>query len=119
MVGASFGGSLAIGVGEKAGADAIVDLSGPSEWKGVPDVVTAAKATTVPLLIAAADGDNDIYAVDLKEAVAASPATKKKYVPMPGREHGWSAISDGVIVDTRFTPFATTVLKWIQGDYAV
>ncbi|EAP98587.1 hypothetical protein JNB_00425 [Janibacter sp. HTCC2649] len=117
VVGASLGGVLAMGVGEKAGADAIVNLSGPSEWEGVPDAVTAAKATTVPLLVSAADADTGIEATVLKAAVAASPAAHKRYVAMPGEEHGWSGISNGMSVDTVFSPLATTVLKWIQGDY--
>lgn len=118
LVGASLGGVLARGVGQKAGADAIVDLSGPEEWEGVPDAVTAAMATTVPLLIAAADADTGIDVAVLKAAETASPAKHKRYVAMPGQEHGWSGISNGMSVDTVFTPLATTVLSWIQGDYA-
>lgn len=119
LVGASLGGALALGVGEKAGADAIVDLSGPETWEGVPDAVTAGKSTTVPLLIAAADADVGIDVAELKAAVTASPAAHKTYVAMPGQAHGWSGISDGMSIDTVFTPLATTVLKWIQGDYAI
>lgn len=119
VVGASFGGALALGVGEAAGADAIVDLSGPNTWEGVPDAGTAAKATTVPLLISAADADVDIDVTALKAAVTASPAAHKSYVVMPGQAHGWSGISDAMSVDTVFKPLATTVLKWIQGDYAI
>lgn len=118
IVGASLGGALALGAGQKAGADAIVDLSGPHEWDGVPDAVTAARATSVPLLIAAADADTDIGVPELKSALAASPAKHKRYVEMPGQDHGWSGISNGMSVDTVFSPLATTVLKWIQGDYA-
>lgn len=117
LVGASLGGALAIGVGEKAGADAVVDLSGPAEWEGVPDAVTAATATTVPLLVSAADGDVNIDVAELKAAVAASPARHKRYVPMPGQAHGWTGVSDGMSVDPVFTPLATTVLGWIRGDY--
>ena len=117
VVGASLGGVLALGAGEKAGADAIVNLSGPDEWEGVPDALAAAKATTVPLLISAADADVGIDVSALKAAVAASPAAHKRYVPMPGEAHGWSGISNGMSIDTVFTPLATTVLTWIQGDY--
>ncbi|MEO7268444.1 MAG: hypothetical protein ABIW49_04470 [Knoellia sp.] len=117
VVGASLGGVLALGAGEKAGADAIVNLSGPSEWEGVPDAVTAAKATTVPLLISAADADVGIDVSVLKAAVATSPAAHKRYVAMAGQAHGWTGISNGMSIDPVFTPLATTVLQWIQGDY--
>lgn len=118
VVGASLGGALAMGVGERAGADAIVNLSGPGEWEGVPDAVAAAKATTVPLLIFAADADTGIDVAALKAAEAASPAKHKSYVAMEGQDHGWTGISNGMSVDPQFTPLATTVLKWIRGDYA-
>ncbi|MFC7488319.1 alpha/beta hydrolase family protein [Knoellia sp. CPCC 206453] len=117
VVGASLGGVLALGAGEQAGADAIVNLSGPSEWEGVPDAMAAAKATTVPLLISAADADTGIEVDVLKAAVAASPAAHKRYVPMPGEAHGWTGISNGMSIDPVFEPLATTVLQWIQGDY--
>ncbi|KGN36326.1 alpha/beta hydrolase [Knoellia subterranea] len=118
LVGASLGGVVAMGVGEEAGADAIVNLSGPSEWEGVPDAVDAARATTVPLLVSAAEADDGIDAAELQAAVRASPSAHKAYVPMDGQAHGWTGISDGMSVDPVFTPLATTVLGWIQGKYA-
>ncbi|WP_146132953.1 alpha/beta hydrolase [Knoellia remsis] len=118
VVGASLGGVVALGVGQEAGADAIVDLSGPMEWPGVPDSTSAAKATTVPLLVSGAAADTGIDVAGLEAAVAASPATDKRFVPMPGQAHGWSGISDGMSVNPEFTPLATIVLKWVQGDYA-
>ena len=118
LVGASLGGALAMGVGQQAGADAIVNLSGPEEWEGVPAALDAANATTVPLLVSAANGDDGIDVDALKAALAASPAAHKRYVTMDGSAHGWSGISDGLSVDPVFTPLATTVLKWIQGLYA-
>lgn len=117
VVGASLGGVVAMGVGQEAGADAIVNLSGPDTWEGVPDAVAAAKATTVPLMVSAADADVTIDTDVLKTALAASPAKDKRYVPMEGQAHGWSGISDGMSVDPVFTPLATIVLKWIQGSY--
>lgn len=118
LVGASLGGVVSLGVGEKAGADAIVNLSGPSTWEGVPDALTAAKATTVPLLVSASSADAGIDAAGLEAAVAASPSAHKRFVPMPGQAHGWSGISDGMSIDPVFTPLATTVLEWIKGSYA-
>lgn len=117
VVGASLGGVVAMGVGQQAGADAVVNLSGPKEWDGVPDALTAAKATTVPLLVSAAAADDGIDAEALQAAVEASPAKEKRYVPMKGSEHGWGGISDGMSVDPVFTPLATTVLNWVKGSY--
>lgn len=117
VVGASLGGVVAMGVGQKAGADAIVDLSGPVEWENVPDLMTAAKETTVPLLISSAPGDVGIDTTKLQAAVKASPAKEKRFVEMPGDAHGWGAIFDGQIVEPTFAPLATTVLHWIQGKY--
>ena len=63
------GGALVAGGGQRAGADAIVDLSGPDSWSGVPDTVTAARDITVPFLVAAADDDSGIDVDALREAV--------------------------------------------------
>jgi hypothetical protein len=117
LVGASLGGAIALGIGQQVGADAIVDLSGPSSWPGVPDALPSARRTTIPLMVAAASGDTGIGVEALKRAVAASPATHKRFVPAPDG-HGWSMLSDGMAVDPQFTPLATTVLAWVKGDYS-
>lgn len=117
LVGASMGGALALGVGQKVGADAVVDLSGPSAWQGVPDAVPAARATSVPLLVAAAPSDAGIGVAQLREAVAVAPAKHKRYISAPDG-HGWSMLSDGMAVDPVFTPLASTVLAWVKGDYS-
>ena len=92
VVGASMGGARALGVGQAAGADVVVDLSGPAHWEGVPDAVAAARSTTVPLLVVTSAGDRGIPADELAAAVAASPARQKRFVKLPGRSHGWDLL---------------------------
>lgn len=118
VVGASMGASMALGVGQAAGADAVVALSGPDQWPGVPDAVPAGKATTVPLLVAAADGDPGIDRAALRQAVRESPATTKRYVAEPGLGHGYTLLDEGTTYEPAYTPLATTVVDWVNGRYA-
>jgi dienelactone hydrolase len=117
VVGASMGGALALGFGQQAGADAVVDLSGPAVWTGTPTAGDAAKATTVPLLVAVAPGDREMDPAALRAAVAASPATPKRFIATDGG-HGWNMLADGVGADAPWLPLATTVLEWVRGSYS-
>jgi dienelactone hydrolase len=117
VVGASMGGAYALGVGQQAGADAVVDLSGPAQWQGVPGAVEAAKATTVPLLVAIWPGDSQMQPAVLKAAVTGSPARPKRFVATDGG-HGWSMLDAGSPGSPEWTPLAATVLAWVKGDYA-
>ncbi len=120
LVGASMGGALVAGGGQQAGADAIVDLSGPDSWSGVPDTVTAAQDITVPFLVAASDGDTGIDVDALREAVEVSPAQQKEYVATPG-EHGWDMVGEAELtgtstpLDLRITALGRKVLAWVRG----
>jgi pimeloyl-ACP methyl ester carboxylesterase len=116
VVGASMGGAYALGVGQEAGADAVVDLSGPAQWQGVPGAVEAAKATSVPLLVAIWPGDSQMQPAVLKSAVAGSPAEPKRFVPTDGA-HGWSMLDAGSPGTPEWTTLAATVLRWVKGDY--
>jgi pimeloyl-ACP methyl ester carboxylesterase len=118
LVGASLGGVVSLAVGQAAGADAVVSLSGPNRYQDLAEAGPAAAGTTVPLLVAAAPGDRDVEPKALRAAVAGSPARSKAYVEVPDG-HGWSLLSDGMSVDPVFTPLATTVLGWVRGDYSV
>lgn len=123
VVGASMGGTVAAGAAEPAGADAIVNLSGPSAWPGVPDVLAAGRKTTVPLLVAAADTDRDIDTESLRKSVRLSPSRFKEYVAWPGG-HGWDMVSNADYsgdvdpLDIKPTRLGKLVLAWIIGDYA-
>jgi dienelactone hydrolase len=115
VVGASMGGARALGVGQAAGADVVVDLSGPTHWEGVPDAVAAARMTTVPLLVISADGDRGIPGDELAAAVAASPAPVKEHLRIPGSAHGWNITMDGIAADARVTHEGRLVLDWATG----
>ena len=114
VVGASMGGARALGVGQAAGADVVVDLSGPSHWAGVPDAVDAGRATTVPLLVVTSAADRGIPADELAAAVAASPAQHKRFLKLPGRAHGWDLTMDSIAADASVTPTGRLVLDWAR-----
>lgn len=114
VIGASMGGARALGVGQAAGADVVIDLSGPVHWDGVPDAVDAGRATTVPLLLVTSAADRTIPADELAAAVAASPAQHKRFVKLPGRAHGWDITMDGIAADAAVTPTGRLVLDWAR-----
>ncbi|MBM6402103.1 hypothetical protein [Phycicoccus sonneratiae] len=118
VVGASMGGARALGVGEAAGADAVVDLSGPDHWDGVPDAVAAARATSVPLLVVSSDGDTGIDGDLLDDAVAASPARVKDRWRLEGSRHGWDVVTDGLGDDAVVTAEGGRVLAWVRAALA-
>ncbi len=74
VVGASMGGAIALGVADPAGADAVVDLSGPETWQNVPGAEEAAAGTEIPLLVVTASGDAGVDHDVLQRAVEGSPA---------------------------------------------
>ncbi|MDR6862615.1 alpha/beta hydrolase [Phycicoccus sp. 3266] len=117
VVGASMGGVIALGVGQQAGADAIVDLSGPFDGFGVPSAQEAAPLVTVPLLVAIAPGDRTMEAARTRAAFATAPVRTKRFVSTPGG-HGWGMLNDGTDAEPSWTPLATTVLRWVRGEPA-
>lgn len=117
VVGASLGGVTALAVGQQAGADAIVDLSGPFSYAGLDSADVAAPRITVPLLVAMAPNDAQMEPAKVKEAFGTAPAAVKRYVE-PADDHGWGMLNEGTDADPEWTPLATTVLRWVKGDYA-
>lgn len=109
LVGASMGGSMVAGAGQEAGADGIVDVSGPSDWRDVPSVTEAAATITVPFLVIAAMDDTGINPKKLREAVELSPARRKKFVEAP-EGHGYETLLD---LQEQPTPIGHQVLSWI------
>jgi hypothetical protein len=114
VVGASMGGWLVAVGGEAAGADAIVNLSGPRYWGGTTDIREAARSTTVPLLVSAADDDRGIDVRALRQSVRVSPASEKRYLPAPSG-HGWGMLTEYVEMGSPVTPVGRAVLAWIKG----
>jgi pimeloyl-ACP methyl ester carboxylesterase len=115
VVGASMGGSLAAGAGEAAGADAVVDISGPADWEGVPSLEESVPETRVPLLLVFARADRPD---DWRRARAAARGTGAVFVDVPGAGHGYSIVTDGSLVDARITAHGRRVLAWVNGEYA-
>lgn len=116
VVGASMGGARALGVGQRAGADVVVDLSGPVTWEGVPAAGDAAAATTVPLLVVTSAGDRGIDARALEAAVDRSPAARTRFVLVPGDAHGWDLTMDTIAADAAVTDEGRLVLDWVRAD---
>ena len=114
VVGASMGGWLVAVGGQEAGADAIVNLSGPRYWDGTTDVREVARSTTVPLLVSAADDDRGIDVRALRQSVRVSPATRKRYLPAPSG-HGWGMLTEYVEMGSPVTPVGRAVLAWVKG----
>ena len=115
LVGASMGGSLVAGAGDAAGADALVDVSGPADWEGVPPIEDAVPAASVPVLLMFARGDSP---GDWRRARAAARGTGATFVDVPGAGHGYSIVTDGSLVDARITDQGRRVLAWVRGGYA-
>lgn len=116
VVGASLGGATALAVGQQAGADAIVDLSGPFSYPGLASAEVAAIGVSVPLLVAMAPNDTQMQPTKLEAAVGTGPAQVKRFIK-PGDGHGWGLLNDGTDAAPEWTPLATTVLRWVQGRY--
>lgn len=116
VVGASMGGSVALGTAGTVRPDAVVDLSGPMEWDGVLGSARAAHTLRVPLLGAASKGDPDSDPAALRAAVLASPGTHR-FVPAPDG-HGVEMLTS--YRNSTYVPTALlrTVLRWIEGDFA-
>lgn len=112
VVGASAGGSIALGFAQQAGADAVVDLSGPANWTSAPEAEEAAAATTIPLLIVADNSEAGIFPARLRKAVAGSPAQVKQYLAAPDG-HGWSMLSNDHAIDPEITDVGKDVLAWV------
>ncbi|RYP86228.1 alpha/beta hydrolase [Nocardioides guangzhouensis] len=115
LVGASMGGALVAGAGEQAGADALVDISGPTDWEGVPSVERAVPAITVParLVFARADGPEH-----WRRARAAARGTDVEFVDVPGAGHGYTIVTDGSLVDATITGPGKDLLAWVRQQSA-
>ena len=118
LVGASMGGALVAGAGQRAGADAIIDLSGPVQWEGVEPLRRIAPRIRVPFLAAASDTDEDTSASALRRAAEAARGEPSRYYAAPGG-HGWTMLTSGWTSgpqETEPTALARLVVRWIGGD---
>lgn len=113
VVGGAAGGSIALAVAQDAGADAVVDLSGPANLSGVPDAEEAAKATTIPLLIMCAEADQGSHPARLRAAVTGSPARIKRYVEASGG-HGYTMLSRDATTESPPSAEGRLLLDWVR-----
>jgi dienelactone hydrolase len=115
VIGASLGGATALAAGSKAGADAVVDLSGPFSYQGLPTAAEATPSITVPLLVAMATNDLEMEPDKVRAAFNSAPSKQKRWVATESG-HGWGMLNDGTDADPQWTPLAKTVLGWAKGD---
>ena len=92
LVGASMGGiaSLVAGANVKPAVDGVVSVSAPARFLGM-DAVATAPRLRVPVLYLAAENDDNAgydFSKDAKELHAATAATDKRLVVLPGFLHG-------------------------------
>lgn len=106
-------GSIALAVAEDAGADAVVDLSGPANLSAVPDAEEAAKATTIPLLIMCAEADQGSHPARLRAAVTGSPARVTRSVEASGG-HGYTMLSRDATVESPLSEEGRLLLDWVR-----
>lgn len=116
VVGASMGGSVALGTAGSVRPDAVVDLSGPMEWDGVVGSARAAHALRIPLLAAASADDPDSDPAALRKAVLSSPGTHR-FVPAP-YGHGIEMLTSYQNSKEVPTTLLHTVIRWIKGDFS-
>ena len=89
IVGPSMGGTAAVVAGSQAAGSvrAVIDLSGPAQYRGL-DAVAAAGISSVPQLLAVAASDPDVDQGELEAVDAASTARDKQLLLRPGDAHG-------------------------------
>ena len=108
LVGASMGGSRVVrAVAGGARVDAWADISGPSEFDGVPLAPLADRITTPGLVALAADADGEDEAAAAQALAVASGAT---WVPAEGG-HGYTLLTD----DANLLPVGQQVLELARG----
>lgn len=113
LVGASMGGTIAVGSAAEVKADRVVDLSGPTSWNGVPDTAKALRELRIPVLVVASPGDTDTDPAALQRAVAASPSRQKAYVQGPVGMHGVTLLKD-IAPEDPVTPIGKQVLAFVK-----
>lgn len=117
VVGASMGGTAAVGIGAAYGddgrIDAIVDLSGPATYGGV-DARRSAADVTVPALFAVAPGDQSISVEAMQELARAAVDSEHATFVQGTQGHGWDLLDDGGVYPSQV---GSIVLRWIRGQY--
>ena len=116
VVGASYGGAVAVLAGAQLRPAAVVDLSGERDLNGlVPgaDVnsVAAAADLTAPALFAVARDDRYVSVADMTAAYRRASSPQKRLLVLPAvAGHGWDMLTGS---GAKFSPLATRILTFI------
>lgn len=113
LIGASFGGTVALNAATAAGVnvDSVVDLSGEMSYGGV-DSASAAARLYVPTLYAVAPHDRRVRVSDVRHLLARTPVARKQLVVAPdGAGHGWDMLAGQ---GGGWSTLAHTVADWVR-----
>ncbi len=113
LVGASLGGAVALAAAGDVPVEAVVDLSGPSSWPGVP-LDRAAPRVRVPTLVAVSPITDARLYDTLEEAFGEVPARDKQFVSVDSG-HGWGMLTGVVAGRPGLLPLAPVVAERIRG----
>lgn len=108
LVGASMGGSVAVTTAGAVHADALVDLSGPSQFN-TSDVRRDAPSVTMPVLFAFGRQTDPSDLADVRAALPAMP-TRTKTVVTAASGHGYELLQDA---EGAPGPLAPTVTRFV------
>jgi pimeloyl-ACP methyl ester carboxylesterase len=111
VVGASFGGAVAMAHAGAAAVDGIVSLSGETALPAYRvDALAAVPRLRVPLLVVGTRHDSYLPVRDARRLVAQAGSIDKRAVFFPGRAHAWD-----IVESAPYAPKARRlVLAWIR-----
>ncbi|MBO9522196.1 MAG: alpha/beta fold hydrolase [Nocardioidaceae bacterium] len=110
VVGASMGGSVALMTAVRdRRVDAVADLSGPVDWRGMR-LVREGRALPVPALVSMAE-DEDAAQVAGAKAIVANAPQGSRFLPA-AQGHGYELVTQA---DGRPGALFADVLAWIRG----
>ncbi|QQS00806.1 MAG: alpha/beta fold hydrolase [Austwickia sp.] len=115
VMGSSMGGTVALASATLDGVDAVVDVSGPGGWAGVPDAATSAQAAAerkVPTLLVVADKDEGSIVAGVTSAEKAAPSATA--IHAAGDDHGFALlVTSETVASPAASPTGAQVLDWI------
>ncbi len=120
IVGASYGGAIAVVAGAQLQPAAVVDLSGEQTLQGlVPgyadvDALAAAAQLRAPALFAVAHGDRYTPIPDMRRVYGAAASREKRLYVLPSSAgHGWGMLLG---LETDWSPLAARVARFLSAS---
>lgn len=113
LVGASLGGPTVVVTAAHARVDAVVDLSGPVDWRGL-NALAAAPRVVEPTLLALAPNDRDATFAQFRRLRAALGAIRTQFLRAP-YGHGWDLLRRGYMGAFRPSRIGRAVADWLSG----